>query len=73
MACRAGITTRPAERKKEWEEKHPTMHNWKVFGPFASREKAQEWENKQYPCQRHGGGDEPDTPGAKWYGYRFDY
>ena len=72
MPCRAGITTRPSERKKEWERSEPTMRNWQLFGPFSSRQAAQQWENQQ-PCIRHGGGNEPDTPGAQWYGYRFDY
>jgi hypothetical protein len=72
MACRAGITTRPDERKREWERKEPTLRNWQLFGPFASRSAAQKWEEQQ-PCTKHGGGNEPDTPGARWYGYRFDY
>jgi len=71
MPCRAGITTRPEVRKKEWEQREPTMRNWQRFGPFSSRLAAQEWEDRQ-PCEKHSGGDEPDTP-AVWYGYRFDY
>lgn len=34
MPCRAGIITRPDERKKEWRIKHPTMRAWTVVGPI---------------------------------------
>jgi hypothetical protein len=73
MTCRAGITTRPEDRKREWRLEHPTMRHWEVVGPFASRQEAQSWEDRQRGCERSGGGDEPDYPGARWYGYRFDY
>ncbi len=72
MPCRAGITTRLAERKKEWLELYPKMRNWKAFGPFRNRAAAQAWEDKQ-PCQKSGGGADPDVAGAKWYSYQFDY
>ena len=72
MSCRAGITTRPKDRKMEWKQDYPNMRNWQVFGPFSTREKAQEWEDRQ-PCVKHPGGNDPDTRGAEWYGYRFDY
>ena len=72
MPCRAGITTRPKERKAEWERIEPTMRNWRLSGPFSSRQVAQDWENQQ-PCAKHGGGNEPDSPTAVWFGYRFDY
>jgi hypothetical protein len=73
MSCRAGITTRPEERKKEWLIEYPSMRNWQVFGPFASREMAQSWENSQYGCDKSHGGNEPDDRNAKWFGYRFNY
>lgn len=73
MPCKAGITTRPDERKKEWRIKYPTMRGWTVVDPYPNRKAAQDWENRQTMCERHGGGDEPDLPGAQWYGYRFDY
>ena len=72
MPCRVGITTRPEKRKTEWEQIEPSMRNWRLFGPFLSRQNAQQWENKQ-PGEKHGGGHQPDTPDIKWYGYRFDY
>ena len=73
MPCRAGITTRPDERKKEWKQKEPTMRNWKLVGPFPSREAAQAWEDQQLLCTKHGGGSDPDGILTEWYGYRFDY
>jgi hypothetical protein len=72
MGCRAGITTRPADRKAEWQQEYPNMRNWQKVGPFGSRKEAQSWEDRQ-PCVKHGGGADPDSPGAKWYGYRFDF
>ncbi len=72
MACRAGITTRLDERKTEWQQRYPGMRNWQAFGPFSSRSTAQKWEDSQ-PCEKSGGGADPDAPGAKWYGYRFDF
>jgi hypothetical protein len=73
MACRAGITTRPTDRKNEWKERYPNMRDWGLVGPFATRQEAQAWENRQRGCDRSGGGDEPDYLGARWWGYRFDY
>lgn len=72
MGCRAGITTRLDERKAEWQGKYRSMRNWQAVGPFASREGAQGSEDRQ-PCEKSGGGADPDTPNAKWYGYRFDF
>jgi hypothetical protein len=72
MSCRAGITTRPSDRQREWKQKYPGLYNWQLFGPFSNRSLAQAWENNQ-PCVKSGGGDEPDSPNVKWYGYRFDY
>ena len=73
MGCRVGITTRPDERKKEWQQQYPQMRNWQLFGPFDSRAAAQAWEDRQTGCDRSGGGDDPDDPRAKWHGYRFDF
>jgi hypothetical protein len=72
MGCRAGITTRPDERKAEWQQRYRTMRNWQLYGPFANRAAAQAWEDRQ-PCEKSGGGADPDFAGAKWYGYRFDF
>ena len=73
MGCRAGITTRPNERKSEWQQQYRTMRNWRLEGPFANRAAAQAWEDRQHPCEKSGGGADPDSLGAKWYGYRFDF
>ena len=48
------------------------MRNWTERGPFSDRAAAQAWEDRQ-PCDKSGGGADPDTPDARWYGYRFDY
>ena len=73
MACRAGITTQPQERKAFWQRKHPLMRNWQLTTAFLSRKEAQAWEDRQYSCEKSGGGSNPDTPAARWYGYRFDF
>ena len=73
MACRAGITTRLEERKQEWQRQYAGMRNWQTSGPFANRAAAQKWEDAQYGCDKSGGGADPDSPGATWYGYRFDF
>jgi hypothetical protein len=73
MACRAGITMRPEDRQREWHREHPTMGHWEVVGPYATREEAQAWADRQRACERSGGGDERGYPGARWWGYRFEY
>ena len=73
MPCRAGITTRPTERKKEWLQYYPQMTNWQLVGPFPTRGEAQRWEDNQMDCMRAGGGSHPDVPGVLWWGYRFNY
>jgi hypothetical protein len=72
MGCRAGITTRPSERKAEWKDKYQSMRAWQLVGPFQNRAAAQAWEDKQ-ACERSPGGDDPDSRGATWYGYRFEF
>jgi hypothetical protein len=73
MACIVGITTRPKERKKEWQDRYPTLRNWELVGPLATRREAEAWEKRQRGCERSGGGDDPDFLGARSWGYRFDY
>ena len=73
MGCRVGITTRPTERKNEWLLKYPNMRNWQLFGPFINREVAQAWEDRQIPCDRSGGGADPDLILAQWYGFKFEF
>ncbi len=73
MSCRAGITTRPQERRAAWMREYPTLYNWQLFGPFVSRQQAQAWEDLQRTCVRSGAGAEPDAAGAKSWGYRFDF
>jgi len=73
MPCRTGITTRPEELRVEWFRAYPTMHNWHVFGPFLNREQAEAWEGRQQGSVRSGDDMELDFPGARWWGFRFDY
>ncbi len=70
---RAGIATRPDVLKKEWLREYPDMRHWELVGPFATRREAEDWEKRQHGCEKSGGGDEHDYPGARWYGYRFEY
>lgn len=73
MPCRVGITTRLEARRAEWERSVVGLRNWQSFGPFASRQQAQEAEDRlaaQYGCQAHHGG---ATVRGPWYVYKFDY
>ena len=72
VSSRAGVTTRPDVLKKEWLREYPNLRHWELVGPFATRREAEDWEKKQRGCEKSGGGDEHDYPGARWYGYRFD-
>jgi hypothetical protein len=65
LACEVGITTRPQERKQEWRIKCHAMHDWTVIGPYSTRQAAQDWAERHTECEVHGGGDEPDLPGAQ--------
>jgi len=73
MPCRVGITTRPDERRAEWERRVVGLTNWRIIGEYHSRQKAQAHEERyaqQTGCQAWPGGS--DAPGP-WYVYRFDY
>ena len=72
MPRRAGITTRPHERRTEWLREHPIMSNWQVFGPFASLEQAEAWQDLQRTSIRCDAGAEARTESARWWGYWFD-
>lgn len=37
MPCRVGITTRPEERRAEWERLVIGMSNWRILGQYQSR------------------------------------
>ena len=73
MPNRAGITTRPDERKNEWQRYYPNLRDWQMVGPFASRAEAERWESNQLYCLRSGGGAEPEVPDVQWWGYTFRY
>ena len=73
MPCRAGITTRPEERRAEWERQVVGLTNWRILGTYRSRQEAQAHENRyaqQTGCRAGAGGS--DAPGL-WHVYRFDY
>lgn len=73
MPCRVGISTRPEQRKSEWEREVIGMTNWKILGKYPIKKEAQEHENRYARttgCKASHGG--PHTPGT-WYVYRFDY
>lgn len=74
MACRIGITTNPGERKRYWEEKHPTLRNWQILERHKTKTAAQAAETRlaaQHGCEAHPGGDGPEN--ADWAVYKFDY
>ena len=76
MACRVGITTDPDQRKTEWLREHPHLTNWRVMGPYSTREKAQHAESAlafQLNCDSSHGGNDPDDSSASWWLYTFDY
>ena len=76
MPCRVGMTTDPTARRKFWENKHPTLKNWRILASDLSRQMAQQRENREARergCQASGGGDDPDKPGARWSVYCFEY
>ena len=70
---RAGITTDLVGRKGYWKSQYAILANWEVKGPFPTRQAAQDWENKQYGCERSPGGAYSQNPNDLWYGYRFDW
>ena len=76
MACRVGITTDLARRRREHESDFKNVRNWESSGPYANRETAQAKEDqlkRERGCEGHGGGDDPDDPNAKWSAYYFQH
>jgi len=77
MACRIGITSNQEQRKKFWEGQYPNLGDWKILaGPLDTKGEAQILETKfaqDYGCVAHAGGDDPDSPFAKWWVYYFKY
>ena len=74
MGCRVGITTRPQQRKNEWQRKHPRLRNWRLFGPYPSKARAQAREDAlaaSFGCVAHHGGGRRRR--ANWYVYYFEY
>lgn len=74
MACRIGITRTPERRKKEWQEEHSDLQEWKILGvhPTKSAAQAQETaEAKRLGCVSSPGGSGPEV--ATWHVYYFRY
>ena len=74
MACRVGITTNLAQRKRYWRRQHPFLQNWQSEGPYSSKSAAQAREDElafELDCEAHPGGAGPEY--ANWYVYYFEY
>jgi len=68
----SGITSDLQGRKAEHLKAKRNLRNWTPANnghPFASRQAAQDWEDRQ-PGEHHPGGAPARGP---WYGYSFDY
>ncbi len=67
----SGITTDPERRRAE-HERTKWVENWQIANggqPFATRQRAQDWESRQ-PGEHDPGGASAQGP---WYGYTFMY
>ena len=74
MACRIGITTDPASRRKYWKGVHPRLRNWRIIKVCRSKSAAQSAETayaKTHGCKAHPGGSGPQT--GNWSVYHFVY
>ena len=73
MPCRVGITTRPNERRLEWEREVVGLSDWKILETYFSKQAAQDHEDRvaaSHGCHAsHGGAD----VGGLWYVYHFCY
>lgn len=71
------MTTNIEKRKAYWTSQYPNLMDWQILaGPIASKTEAQKKETKlakQHGCESHPGGDDPDTIGASWHIYGFNY
>ena len=76
MSCRAGITTRPEERRSEWKRRYYGFRRWRVWGPYSDRAKAQRLEAamaREIQCVAYQGGRWPEKKSGPWYLYYFEY
>lgn len=73
MPCIVGITTRPKERKQEWENEVVGLENWEILSKHRKRGIAQDKEDQyaeKYDCKAmHGGRD----GSGLYYVYKFEY
>ena len=73
MPCRVGITTRPEERRNEWEREVVGFRDWNIIARLPTKEEAQNFEDryaKNHNCEASGGGEEAPGP---WYVYVFGF
>ena len=73
--CRVGMTTDKKGRQAYWESKILNITDWKWFGPYDSREKAQAKERTLalvHGCKAHPGGRDPKG-NLQWWVYKFTY
>ena len=74
MPHRVGISTDIPTRLAFWRSKLRNIREVEKHGPFPSKEAAQAWENSFDASWDSGdGGDNPDDPTKKWYGYTFTH
>jgi hypothetical protein len=77
--CRIGMTTRPKERRKEWErayeEKGKKIYDWEILRDgIKDKATAQKIETKlaeECGCKSSPGGNDPDDPDVTWAIYKF--
>ena len=73
MACRVGMTTDLAERKRYWQSIYPTLRDWGSEGPYT-KSRAQSRENQlaaAWGCDAHPGGSGSDY--IDWHVYWFNF
>lgn len=73
MDYRIGITTRPDERKKEWQKVYPHLREWVILDQVDSKKLAKEQELRLARLMDCIPSD-PDRiteKGRLWYVYRF--
>ena len=74
MSCRVGMTTRPRERRTEWEAVYPNLRGWEILASGLTYQEATAYETRvaeQHGCDQDPGG--PYVAGRVWSVYHFYY
>ncbi len=74
MAHRAGITTAPERRRREWENELGRIRQWEILGTYSTKTAAQNSETNtanSHGCESGQGGAGPEV--ATWHVYHFYY